>query len=697
VSDERSGATAYRHVFQRLTIGPVEVENRIFMAPHGIGLEARGSEHETHSVPAIEHAHYFAERARGGVGLIFHSMPIAPFALQPTLTASPGLPQSVASYAKVAELVHEAGAKIMAEIWYIPWQPHKWEALGPDAPQLAPSPLPNYALPSTRHAMRKRDIERFVGAHAAAVANLRSAGYDGIELHVSHGALLEYFLSPYFNKRTDEYGGSLENRARLLVECLETVRATAGPGLAVGIRLTADQMLSGGFTEDGCREILEYLAPTGLLDFVDLDISVEPDQVHLMTPSFFEPRLHNATRVASVAAAARPLVVIASPGRLTNLADADRLIESGSMDMVGIVRGLIAEPQLVNNARDGRASESRICIAANHCNGGLVSGPGWGCAINPVAGREDRWSELGAAATPLKVVVVGGGPAGLEAARISAARGNSVTLLERRGELGGGVRLWSMLPGRESLASLGGWFEGRLSDLDVEVRTGVEATAESVLALGPDVVFVATGSEYARDGESGFDLNPIKGWDSACVVPFEDVLESGRTLAGRVVVLDEESMHAAAGIAELAAAAGAQVDLVTRKMVVGDALARQARYIEPRLHAAGVTVRRGSWIREISDSDVTIVELLTGRKETVPVDAVVLATVRKPVDSLADELEGKVRFVYLIGDALAPRSLREATYEGHRFGRVIGDADMPESVTDELYKPLNTLVAAEHA
>ena len=234
-----------------------------------------------------------------------------------------------------------------------------------------------------------------------------------MELHLAHGSILEYFLSGYFNRRTDEYGGSFDNRIRLVLETLEVTRVAAGPDMAVGVRMNADQMLAGGFDEEGARSIVERLAASGCVDFVDLDISVEPEQRHLTTSSYLEQPQHNLGRIGRVGSAVSPLPVLATPGRVTSIAVAEKILADGICDMVGITRGMIAEPELVNNARDGHEGASRICIGANHCIHNNAASQGWGCAINAAAGREERWGtkKLGESAPhAMRVVVVGGGP-----------------------------------------------------------------------------------------------------------------------------------------------------------------------------------------------------------------------------------------------------------------------------------------------
>jgi 2,4-dienoyl-CoA reductase (NADPH2) len=683
----------YPQVFSPFRLGPVEVANRIYFPPHGIALDAPVPGHESHAQPAAERAYYFAERAAGGVGLVFHSTQIGPFAAQWNLHESPGLAEAVPSYRKVAELVHAEGAKIMAQIWYVPWGPHQWEALGPLAPQLAPSPVANYYTPTARYAMRRHDIEAMIREHARAGEHLKQAGYDGVELHASHGSTLEYFLSPRFNRRTDEYGGGLEGRARLLLEAGHAVRRAAGDGMAVGLRLTADELFADGITEDETRAILAHLDASGVFDFVDLDISVEPEQRHLMTTGPFIAKLHNAERVKRIAPAAGRLAVLATPGRVTAIAEADAFLASSSVGMVGIARGLIAEPDLVNHARDGLEERSRTCIAVNHCISGVNSGlspRAFGCAINAVAGREERWSRRVTPAAPhaMSVAVVGGGPAGLEAARVTASRGHRVTLYEREAALGGGAARWARLPGREYVRSLVSWFELRLDELEVDVQLGHEATADELRRAG--VVVVATGSVYDAGGASGFAPGAIDGVEGAPRRTVEDVSDGDVRLDGTVLVLDDEGLHAAAGIAELAAAHGADVLYVTRKLLPGDALVFESQDVETRLRAAGVEILTTTAITRFAGDVATLTNLKTQEQRELRVDAFVPAAMRVPVDALADELE-ELDHVYLIGDALAPRTLREATYEGHRFGRLIGDPDMPRRTTDQLFQPLNAL------
>jgi 2,4-dienoyl-CoA reductase-like NADH-dependent reductase (Old Yellow Enzyme family) len=680
------GSERYPHVFQPLDLGPVTVPNRIYMSPHGIPLQAPVPGLEGYSLPSQNRAAYFGERARGGVGLIVHSTLCAPFAAQDNISEA-ATKEAIPAYAAVADAVHEHGAKIMAEIWYVNWLPKRWEQLGPEAPGLAPSATQNLLSPTTRREMTKYEIQRVQEGFVEATVNLREAGYDGVQLHMSHGAIGEYFLSPYHNQRTDEYGGSLENRMRFMVETLRAMRDALGPDLALSIRQNSDQLLQGGYGEDDVKQVVGILVDQGLLDFVDLDISVEPEQLHLMTTGMFDPVMHNAERVGRISAAIEGIPVIATPGRVTTVVQAERLIAGGTADMIGMVRGLIAEPFMVKNALEGKERESKRCIAVNACVD--MFGVGWGCAVNPSAAREERWGNALTAPAPTKqkVVVVGGGPAGLEAARIAALRGHTVTLLERGSALGGGVALWAALPGREVMGGLPTYFRDQLPALGVDVRLDTTADADTVLALEPDAVVIATGSRYRRDGSNAAAPRPLPGHDGANVHGPEEIIRGDVKLSGKVVVIDDEGYHTASGVAELLAAGGAQVELVSRRGTAGASLGLAIGYVVGRLLAAGVVLHDGFMATSVADGKVELFHALRQQPVTIEgVDHVVLATMREAVFDLQEPLEGQVPYVYLVGDALAPRNLRVATYEGHRFGRAIGEPDAPKTTSEELFR-----------
>jgi thioredoxin reductase len=551
--------------------------------------------------------------------------------------------------------------------------------------------------------MTVAEIAELVAMYGRCADHLRQAGYDGVEIHAAHGVLMEHFLSPYFNQRTDRYGGDREGRMRLLIESLQAVRDGGSSGMAVGIRLISDERLPGGLTPDDVQDILVDLVGRGLLDFADMDIAVEPQQAHLMTtPSLVAP-LHIRDLVASIRKAVSPqLAVISSLGRVTSIAEAERMLAEGAADMIGAARGLIAEPELVRNAREGREARSRTCLACNYCIAAVQHSGAFGCAINPASGRERRWGvrSFSTAVERGKVVVIGAGPAGLEAARVAALRGHDVVVLERRRQIGGQLALWGTLPGRETYRSAVDWYERELVELGVEVCTDVLADPTRVLAENPTAVIVASGARYAATGESGFLPIDLSGHDRGIVYTPERVLDGTVSLGGTVVILDDEGIHTGVGVAEAAARQGAKVHLVTRHQQLMANLTYDGHLslILPRLMRLGVQLHTRSYLREIGADKVILFDVFTDETRVISgVNAVVLATMRKPEDVLARDLAGQVPQLFAVGDALAARGLAEATYEGHQFARLIGDGDAPRTTGEYLLRPIPAAAFARPA
>jgi 2,4-dienoyl-CoA reductase-like NADH-dependent reductase (Old Yellow Enzyme family)/pyruvate/2-oxoglutarate dehydrogenase complex dihydrolipoamide dehydrogenase (E3) component len=670
----------YPHVFQPIRLGPIDVSNRFYFAPHGIPLT-------TESSPSDDAVYYFGARSAGGVGLIIHSMAIGGRQIG---RISPLAESRVDSFAALAQRVHDDGAKIFAQLHHSwPVRNYQWEPFGPTAPSLSASVNPRFDHFSSSRAMSTSDIKAWLESFRRSLRNIRAAGYDGVEIHCTHGMLLEHFLSPYFNRRADEYGGSLENRLRLVVESLEIAHAETGGSMAIGMRYNCDEMLPGGMTQDDAAEALAVLVERKLLHFVDLDIAIEPNQFVIGMPTYMVPPLTYESFVKELREAAGPVPVLSALGRVTSIAEAERVISEGTADMVGAARGLIAEPDLVRHAADGQEERSRTCIACNWC----LRGDGFGCAINPTVGIERRWGShaTGPATKPGRVVVVGGGPGGLEAARTAAVRGHSVVILERRPRIGGQLNLWATLPGREVLATTPAWYERSLPRLGVEIRFGITATTETVLAERPDAVIIATGSRYHRQGVSGFMPAPIPGWDRDFVLTPEQVLEDGIRPRGRVVVLDDEAKNTGAGVAAILAENGAQVELITRWLQPVNFLidTLEFPFVIAQLRSLDVKISTQEYIKTIGDHELTVFDVIVNSERRIEgVDAVVLVNAREPVDRLADELEGRVAQVFAIGDALAPRSLAEAVHEGHRFARMLGEPSAPRNFTEAWNEPV---------
>jgi 2,4-dienoyl-CoA reductase-like NADH-dependent reductase (Old Yellow Enzyme family)/thioredoxin reductase len=689
-------AAQYPNMFSPIKVGPVEIRNRFYFAPHGVGLAVS-------TKPARDFPFYSAERVKGGCGLVINSLTVTERGTAYQSSAYPE--ENIPSFRALSNAIHDADGKIFGELWYWWGVTGQWRPLSPAAPSLGASVRQfrhGRAMFATHQAGRG-EIRRLIDAYRQSTANLHQAGYDGVMLHSAHGAILEHFLSPYFNQRTDEYGGSFDNRIRLLTQCLEAAREGAAGDMAVGVRLNCDELLPGGYGTDEADRIVERICSSGLVDFVDLDIAIEPNQLYLGMPGVFvDPHVYKPY-VEKVRGAAGRTPVFSVLGRLTSIADGEAAIAAGVCDMVGAARALIAEPELVKNAYEGKEDRSRTCIACNWCLEASSHGAA-GCAINPASYRERTWGagSFAPATRSSKVVVVGGGPAGLEAARVSALLGHRVTLLEARDALGGAFALWSSLPGRGAFTQAIDWWQRELERLGVRVQLGTAASAESVLAESPDAAIVATGALYSPVGRSAFRDIAIPGCDRDFVHTVDEVLVQGLRPQGRVIVLDGEGSNAGLGTAELLANAGATVEVVTPNLSpVSQSLeaTTEVGFVMKRLKEAGVQFSPSTYIRMIGDHEVTAYDVSTEcDRQIADVGAVVLSTGREAVSALAEQLEGKVAQLYSAGDALAPRMWATAAYEGHMFARFIGEPDAPVNVEEAWWAkvpPEHRLLPAE--
>jgi 2,4-dienoyl-CoA reductase-like NADH-dependent reductase (Old Yellow Enzyme family) len=684
-----TGHDDYPLTFSPVRIGPVELRNRFYSSPHAVPLTLLGQ-------PTDDYIHYNVARAKGGCGLIVLSL--AAHNRIRSLWPNIGIGEHLGAFRALTDAVHDAGAKVFGEPWHFWGHAGQWQPWGTPAPALGPS-MNQFAFHGRGWATRemtRADIRGLIATFRDATGNLRDAGFDGVMLHAAHGAVLEQFLSPYFNRRDDEYGGSLENRMRFLVETLEAVREVAAGEMAVGMRLNCDELVEGGYHTKDAYQILKLVSDAGLIDFVDLDVAIEPDQFWLGMPTVFtEPHVYKPF-IEAVRGAAGEAKVLGVLGRLTTIADGEAALASGVCDVVGAARALIAEPDLVRNAFEGLEERSRTCIACNWCMHGMLDDGAMSCPLNPASYRERYWSPetLTPAAKPRRVVVVGGGPGGLEAARVCAERGHAVTLIEARDRLGGALALWAALPGRDFYGKSIAWWERELEILGVDIRLGTAATATSVLEAQPDAVILATGALYSRSGHSNFRDRPIPGHERDFVCTPEEVLLGTVEPAGRVVIVDGEGLTAGVGVAEILAGRGCEVEFLTPAFSpVGTRVrgTEETRFIMQRLLSSGVRITPNSWVSEIGNREVRAFNVYSEEPRVIaPLDAVVLATGRQSVNELEKQLEGKVEQLFAVGDAAAARMWAAASYEGHLFARLVGEPGAPKSLSEAYFEPFDT-------
>jgi 2,4-dienoyl-CoA reductase-like NADH-dependent reductase (Old Yellow Enzyme family)/ribulose 1,5-bisphosphate synthetase/thiazole synthase len=671
VDDDVNGDlnSAFPLLFSPLRLGPVEARNRVVCGAHFTMFTEPNPTYGEPGFYGERYGRYLAQFARGGVGVVIAGQAqVHPTtAYQMHNNAAAWEPACVPHLARVSTQVREHGALAFLQLAHNGGVNHAtWSRL----PVWSASGIANHMEASRR--IEPDEIHEVVEYFARSARHAATAGFDGIELHAAHGYLIHEFLSPKSNTRTDEYGGSIEHRMRFCVEVLEAVRNAAGAAVAVGIRLVGDEEDRGGegLQPEDCAEIAARLAGAGLVDFVN--VSVGTSGTGMVRP-MYAPHLLGV-RATSIVKKALPHTPVFAVHRILTPDEAEGILERDEADAVTVVRALIADPEWAAKARERRVAEIRACTGCNQgCYGNLTQGYPITCVTNPAVGRE---AELGAgtlttATSPKRVVVVGGGPAGLEAAWVAAARGHDVVLLERARELGGKIRLAAMLPQRGEIAAFATWRAQECARRGVDIRLGVEAEVDTVLALAPDAVIVATGGRATVDAPSKSHPMPIAGADQPWVIDHECALLEADTIGARVVIVDAIGHIEAIGVGHFLAERGRDVTIVSpmHSPLLLDAETMQKAL--PRAVRAGVRWRPNTTVVAIGDHEVTIADVMSYSLGHLPADHVVIRTHGVPVDGLAHALQSSVADVRVVGDAVAPRFADRAIFDGHLAGRAV--------------------------
>ncbi len=661
----------YPLLFEPIDIGPLEIKNRIYQSPVTLNYVDRRT-----GFPTEELAHYYAERARSGIGLIIQgAMDVSPESeAWPVPNFSMYDENIVPSLRDIVERVHAHGTKIIVEIFHI-GQAANTRCYG--KPSVAPSAVPSVGVGTTPKIMEAQDIEFAIEGFVRSTKNAQEAGYDGIELHATHGYLLEQFLSPFFNKREDEYGGVLENRMRFLRQTIEQCRAVVDDDFVIGLRLVGDELLPGGLTTADIVDISQRLEDDGQLDFLDIDIGSHQNYHVTMSPMYGAPNF-NVPVAAAVREAVDVLPILCAPGRLVDPGQAETVLRDGHADMVGLGRALVSDPQWVAKVREGRTDDIRHCVFCNqYTMGNLFKGLPISCIQNPAAGREKEYGAetLRPTLEPKKIAVIGGGPAGMEVARVAALRGHRVTLYEKNEALGGQVLLAAKLPRRDEIEGVVRWLSLQLEKTGVRVETGVELAADEVAELGSDAVILATGAHYLDTGFSGIVPQEIAGWDTAGSVTTPESLLSGVTQAGpSAVIVDADGHVTPLGLAEMLAGQGSEVTVVSCYPTVGSKMIEEMNFshVYPRLLELGVKLRVNSWAAEVREGEIDVFNLYAPTNiETLSAATVVMVTARGAADNLYLALRDRLPEVCRVGDCVAPGDIGTAILSAHRLGREI--------------------------
>ncbi|MBI2847352.1 MAG: FAD-dependent oxidoreductase [Chloroflexi bacterium] len=662
-------ATPFPHIFSPLKIGPITVKNRLYNPPHGKSIGENNH-------PGERHLAYWEERAKGGIALIITEVE----SVHPTSRDSSPAGLSLRNwddsiiphYQKITSVIHTYDTKMFCQIYHSGQIASTFGYM----PLWAASPIPSAKGPYAEvpKEMELEDIQEVIRAYGDAAVRAMTGGFDGVEIHISYWLPLT-FLSSALNKRKDRYGGSLENRMRFLFEVVDEVYSRVGGRIAVGVRMNGDEARIGGWSLEEAKILCKNLEASGKIDFIDTTVGNPASE--FTVPPMAMPHGYQLYVSKGIKEVVKKIPVF-TVGRIVSPSHAERILADGHADMVGLVRALLADPEFPNKAREGRGDDIRQCVGANSCRSARRGHMPLRCIHNPTASKEREWGigTLKPAAHKKRMLIVGGGPGGLEAARVAALRGHRVTLYEKEKKLGGQVNLAVKAPYREEFGGITEYLIRQIEKLGVDVHLGVEATPEVILAQKADAVIIATGSLPVKTGYSPVraDVEKLQGVDQPNVFTIWDVLQDKAELGEHIVFIDDNGHHEAAGTIEWLLDRGKKVEVVTRFNNVGAALegTGDQQFFVPRVRKKGVVIHRVSWVEAIQDHTVRIYDLQTNEESTIQnVDSVVIAAGKVVNDSLYKALKGKVKELHRIGDCVAPRLVDHAIYEGHSLGRAL--------------------------
>ena len=654
----------FPHLFKPLTLRHLTLRNRIVFGAHTANMSAEG-------LPGERHLGYYRERARGGAAMIVvEPVPVHANAVLTRGNFRPADDSVIPHFRRITEAVHAEGAHILQQLYHVgahgDWD-NSFEA------NWSPSGLPSMHDQDGSHAMSEGEIEQVIDAFAEAARRAKEAGFDGVELMAAYNALIEQFWSPFSNRRDDAWGGSFEKRMHFSAAVLSRIRARCGENFVIGVAISVDPTRPDVLSIEDHQEIAAWHDQRGLYDYVTVGTGSYFDFTRII------PTFQYAEKLGPPYAAALKQVVqharVQAESHVRTPENADYVIASGEADMVSIVRGQIADPHLANKAREGRPEDIRRCISCNQMCWGRRYRDYWiSCLVNPSSGREFEWGgdTFTPAERPRKILVVGGGPAGLEAARVAAERGHRVILAEASDKLGGRFRLAGEQPRRAQILDLIDWWTTQLGKLQVEVRYNTYVEPDDVRAIGADAVVIATGALPAENGyQRGLPTRDrLPGLERGNVWSVEDVMGKAARLGHRVLVLDDLGHWHGLGTAWSLAEKGHAVTVVTPDPQIGRSILRTSGDYQLRQKFAelGVETILESAVEDWQGNAAVIVDLLTGKSRTLPFDSLVLATVNLPESGLVDALKESGLELHAIGDCLATRQAPAAIFEGRRLG-----------------------------
>ena len=643
--------TQIKHLLSPFQLGRTLLRNRMVFSPHGTGFAEKGKISERHLA-------YHEARAAGGASLIITEQN----AVHPTTELSKWLSAAddkcLCGLNQLAQVVQKHECKLIGQLMYS-GRSTQFRRDGVKAPTYSVSPLPDERFRQVPVEMSIDLIEEVIGSFGDAALRMQQAGLDGVEIQAAFSYLPAHFLNPRTNQRSDKYGGSFENRLRFLRAVFSDIRTKVGNDMIIGARMSADEMDHDGLTAEETIENCIALDADGVVDYFNLGCGSDTSLKGWITtipPSPFPTAL-----LTHVASALKPQVrsAIIVAGRIHDPRIAENLLAEGSADLIGMARALICDPEFPNKTKSGRIDDIRVCIGCNQaCIGHREAAIPVSCIQRPESGRERRFLHKPPALTPRKIFVVGGGPAGMKAAIVTAERGHDVTLFEKDARLGGQVNLAQLLPGRSEFGSLVGNFERELERYQVNVRRGFTVTKTFILERQPDVVVLAPGSRSRPPQFEGARReNVLDPWR---------VITGEATTGASVLIADWASDWVSLGIAEKLAREGCQVRLCTLGVVPGEMIPQGLRdHWLGELHKLGVTIMTYVRLFGADEEQVYLQHVISEEPIILDgVDTLVPCIPQQSDTQLAKALASTGLEICSVGDCLSPRTAEEAIYEG---------------------------------
>ena len=657
----------FPRLFSPIDLRGHSLRNRIVFGAHTANMSEEG-------LPGERHLAYYRERALGGAAmLVIEPIPVHPAAVLTRGNFRNSTDEVIPHFRKITDAVHEEGALILQQLYHVGQHGDSDNSYHAN---WSPSGMPSYHDSDGSHSMNETEIEETIEGFVQAARRCNDAGFDGVEVWAAYHGMVDQFWTPWSNQRTDRWGGSLENRTRFSQEIITRIRKICGDDFIVGIAVNDEPDFEVALQRESIAEIISLHDRDQLLDYVTCGTGSYFDFYKLMPTFLYPERL--GVELAEVLKGAVNHALVIAESHIRTPENAEAVLSANQADLVSIVRGQIADPHLANKAREGRAEDIRTCLSCNQMCWGRRSRDYWiSCLVNPSAGREFEWGgdRFQKSKTPKRVLVVGGGPAGLEAARVSAERGHNVTLAEASDRLGGQFRLAGMQPRRGQIIDLLDWYARQLSKLSVKVRLNAFLDVDEIKEFAAEKTVIATGS---NPSDTGFQkaiphVHKLPGIELGGVFSAEDVMARRARPGKRVLVLDEGGNWKGCGTAWKLAEDGHEVTLVTPDPLVGKELQRtNADYpLRQRLAKLGVNFILESAVTSWNKEGAEVLCFLDGKTQFIKSDTLVFATSNVAEDSLIQDLQGSGLNVLNIGDSAGPRQAPFVIYEGRRTGMEI--------------------------